>query len=318
MSEIDLSIIIVNWNTRELLHGCLASVYGTVGDGIVLETFVIDNGSTDGSQKMAKEEFPQVRLIENRTNRGFAAANNQALAVMSGKYALLLNSDAVLTENAVSELFRFMETWPQAGMACGQLLNADGSKQNSIAPFPSLLTLTVNLSLLEYLFPKRYPSKRYRHDQPIEIESGVGACLILRRAALDQVGLFDERYFFFFEETDLAMRMRRAGWKIYHVPTARIYHYQGQSAGRNESARIQFYRARYQFLQKWERPAFCRLARAILLARLFVNWLFAAPAVLATLGLHRNLRERWLVYARIIRWHFRGTEGPSRDVPTDP
>jgi len=304
MSKADISIIIVNWNTRELLRNCLASVYDTLRNGITFETFVVDNGSTDGSQGVVKKEFPQVKLIENETNHGFAAANNQALAVMSSRYALLLNSDAVLTENAVPELFQFMETCPEAGMACGQLLNADGSKQNSIAPFPTLLTLTVNLCLLEYLFPKRYPSNRYQHDKPIEIESGVGACLILRRKALDQVGLFDERFFFFFEETDLALRMRRARWKIYHVPTARIYHYQGQSVGRNEGARIQFYRARYQFFQKWKSPVYCRFIRVIILTRLIVNWITTLLRVLSTLGLHRPLRDRCHVYFQIIRWHF--------------
>ncbi len=305
MSETEISIIIVNWNTRELLRNCLASIYGTLGETVSFETFIVDNGSTDGSQNMVKEEFPRVRLIENETNRGFAAANNQALATMSGRYALLLNSDSVLAENAASELFRFMENFPEAGMACGQLLNADGSKQNSIAPFPTPLTLMVNLSLLEYLFPKRYPSKRYRHNTPIEIESGVGACLILRRKALDQVGLFDERYFFFFEETDLALRMRHAGWKVYHVPTARIYHYQGQSVGQNERARIQFYRARYQFFQKWKGPAYCRLIRVVIMSRLAVNYLSCLAGVLLTLGLCRPLRDRWRVYSQIIRWHFR-------------
>ncbi len=305
MSGIDISVIIVNWNTRELLRNCLESVYRTLWNGISFEIFVVDNGSTDGSGEMVRRDFSAVRLIENEMNRGFAAANNQALTAMSGRYALLLNSDAVLAGNAVPELFQFMETCPEAGMACGQLLNADGSNQNSIAPFPTLLTLAVNLSLLEYLFPKRYPSKRYRHDAPIEIESGVGACLILRRKALDQVGLFDERYFFFFEETDLAMSMRRAGWKIFHVPTARIYHYQGQSIGRNENARIQFYRARYQFLKKWKSPVYCRSARIVILARLIVNWLSTTLAVLATLGFISPLLDRWRIYSRIIRWHFR-------------
>jgi len=304
MSKTDLSIVIVNWNTRELLRNCLVSVYKTLGNALFFEVFVVDNGSTDGSREMVKAEFPRARLIENETNRGFAAANNQALAIMSGRYALLLNSDAVLTEKAVSTLFQFLEAHPEAGMACGQLLNADGSKQNSIAPFPTILTLLLNVSLLEYLFPKRYPSKRYHHGQPVEIESGVGACLILRKQALDQVGLFDERYFFFFEETDLALRLRKAGWKIYHVPEVLIYHYQGQSVARNEDARIQFYRARYQFFQKWKSPAYCSVIRAVVLGRLVVNWVFTSAAVLASLGLNRSLRNRSFVYRRLIRWHF--------------
>jgi len=136
----DLSVVIVNWNTEALLRDCLKSVFGTV-KGFAFEVIVVDNASSDGSVAMLKVEFPQVRRIENYENRGFAAANNQAFRIMTGRYALLLNSDTVLTEEAVHELYTFMEEHPEAVMACGQLLNADGSKQNSIAGFPTLLSL---------------------------------------------------------------------------------------------------------------------------------------------------------------------------------
>src|SRR5574340_949271 len=143
----DISIIIVNWNTKDLLRDCLHSIDKTVR-GIACETIVVDNASRDGSVSMLRSEFPVVRIIENQVNKGFAAANNQALAIMGGHYALLLNTDTVLTENAISLLYSFMEKNPTAAMACGQLLNADGSRQNSIAAFPDLLTLTTNISLL--------------------------------------------------------------------------------------------------------------------------------------------------------------------------
>ena len=136
----DLSVVIVNWNTAELLRDCLKSVFGMI-EGIAFEVIVVDNASSDGSVAMLKVEFPQVRRVENYENRGFAAANNQAFRIMTGRYALLLNSDTVLTEGAVHELYAFMEEHPEAVMACGQLLNADGSKQNSIAAFPTLLSL---------------------------------------------------------------------------------------------------------------------------------------------------------------------------------
>jgi len=124
-----------------------------------------------------------------------------------------------------------MEEHPEAVMACGQLLNADGSKQNSIAAFPTLLSLLVNVPLLEILFPARYPSKRQEYPHPIEVDSGSGRA-DRAQSAIDGVGGLDERYFFFFEETDWARTMREAGWKIYHVPTARIYHFQGKSGRR--------------------------------------------------------------------------------------
>ena len=299
----DISIIIVNWNTRDLLHNCLESINKTI-NGISYEIIVVDNASEDGSAAMLRDMHPQVRLIQNTENRGFGAANNQAMHVMAGRYALLLNSDTVLTENAVYELFSFMENHPEAAMVCGQLLNADGSKQNSIAAFPGLLTLLTNTSLLEYLLPKKFPSKRYEHRQPVEIDSAIGACLLVRKAAIDAVGLFDERYFFFFEETDWAYQMKQAGWKLYHVPTAFIYHLQGQSIGRDVRSRIEFYRSRYQFFRKWKSRPYYILVRLVIFLRLCVNWLLTSAANLFSLGMNQILRDKWVVYSRLILWHF--------------
>jgi hypothetical protein len=301
----DLSVIIVNWNTEELLRNCLRSVYGTIRD-LAFEVIVVDNASSDGSVAMLKVEFPHARRIENYENRGFAAANNQAFRVMNGRYALLLNSDAVLTEGAVGELHAFMEDHPEAVMACGQLVNPDGSKQNSIAVFPTLLTLLVNVPLLETLFPDRYPSKRREYRHPIEVDSCVGACMIVRKSAIDGVGGFDERYFFFFEETDWARTMKQAGGRIYHVPAARIVHLQGQSVGQSVRSRMHFYRSRYLYFMKWESAAYSFLAAVLIVLRLVANWVFTGAGVMLTLGLHPGLRRRWKVYSQLIGWHMRG------------
>jgi GT2 family glycosyltransferase len=275
----DISFVIVNWNTREILKNCLESVVQTV-HGLTYEVIVVDNASTDGSVAMVQDFFPRVRIIGNDENRGFGTANNQAFQTMEGRYAFLLNTDTVLTEGAVRELFSFMESHPEAGMSCGQLLNRDGSKQNSIASFPTLFTLLTNISLLEYLFPGKYPSKRYDHRQPITVDSGVGACLMVRKAAMDVVGWFDERYFFFFEETDWAYRMRLAGWQVFHVPAARIYHFQGQSIGPDIRSRIEFYRSRYQFFDKWHSLPYYSLIRLVIFGRLLINCFFTALAVI--------------------------------------
>ena len=299
----DLSIIIVTWNTKDLLQKCLDSIYKTIHD-ITFEVIVIDNASEDDTVVMLRGNFPHITLLKNSQNLGFGAANNQGLQIMRGRYALLLNSDTVLTIHAVEELFTFMETHPEAAMACGQLLNADGSKQNSMASFPSLLTLMTNMPLLEYLFPKRYPSKRYNYEKPIEVDSGIGACLLVRKKAIDEVGMFDERYFFFFEETDWAYQMKKAGWKIFHIPTAFIYHFQGQSIGRNVRSRIEFYRSRYLFFRKWHRHAYYLLISSVIFSRLLVNWLLTSAGNLLTLGFHRGIRAKWIVYSRLIFWHF--------------
>ena len=302
---VEISIIIVNWNTRDLLANCLKSIEETVR-GLTLEVIVVDNASSDGSAAMLRERFPQVKVIENRENRGFGAANNQAMRIMSGRYALLLNSDTILTEHAVEKLFDFLETRADAAMACGQLLNADGSKQNSIAAFPNLFTLLTNTSLLEYLFPRKYPSKRYPHPEPLEVDSCIGACLLVRKEAIDAVGMFDERYFFFFEETDWAYQMRRAGWKIYHVPDAFIHHLQGKSIGRNIASRIAFYRSRYQFFEKWKSRPYVRAVRLVIFLRLLLDWLLTGLASIAALGLNRELRDKSSVYGRLLLWHLKG------------
>lgn len=301
----DISIIIVNWNTKDLLRNCLNSIYQTV-QNITLEIIVVDNASHDGSVVMLREEFPQVTIIENTTNRGFGAANNQAFGIMKGRYALLLNTDTVLKEHAVYELFSFMEAHPDASMACGQLLNADGSKQNSIASFPTLWTLLFNTPLLEYLFPKRYPSKRYNYEEPIEVDSGIGACLLVRKQAIDEVGMFDERYFFFFEETDWALQMKTAGWKIYHVPSALIYHLQGQSIGRDTRSRIEFYRSRYQFFKKWKNRNYYLFVSSVIFVRTIINWLLTSLGNMITLFTNRNLRNKWVVNSKLILWHLNG------------
>jgi GT2 family glycosyltransferase len=302
----DISIIIVNWNTRDLLQSCLESVFKTIHD-ISYEIIVVDNASRDGSVVMLQEKYPEIRLIQNEENRGFGAANNQAMCIMTGRYALLLNSDAVLAENAVRELFTFMETQSDAAMTCGQLLNADGSKQNSVASFPDLLALLTNTSFLEYLFPKRYPSKRYSHDKPIAVDSCVGACLLVRKKAIEDVGMLDERYFFFFEETDWAYQMKKAGWKVFHVPTALIYHFQGQSIGGDIQSRIEFYRSRYQFFCKWKSRPYFIVACIVIFIRLCINWLLTSAANIFSLGMHRELRHKFFVYYRLILWHLNFT-----------
>lgn len=299
----EISFVIVNWNTKDLLRGCLDSIAKTVGS-LSHEIIVVDNASSDGSADMLAREYPSVQVIANSKNRGFGAANNQAFAVMKGKYALLINTDAVLTEGAVEKLWRFAEAHPRAAIVCGQLLNADGSKQNSIAAFPTLLSLCLNTSLLEYLFPGRYPSKRYEHREPLEIESAIGACMMVRGQALTEVSYFDERYFFFFEETDLAFAMKQAGWSVYQVPDAHIYHFQGQSIGHNTQSRIEFYRSRYQFLRKWHGTAYYRTAVAVIFLRLIANILLNAAGVVLTLGLAAGIRRKLAVYTRILRWHF--------------
>lgn len=312
----DISVVIVNWNTRKLLIDCLDSICKTVKN-ITMEVWVVDNASTDDSVESVRRLYPDVQIVQNTQNLGFAAANNKAFKRMRGRYALLLNTDTLLTEGAVERIYEFMEDRPDAGMACGQLLNPDESKQNSIANFPGVLSLLCNETMLRILLPGKFPSKRQTFKYPIEVDSCIGACLLVRKKAMDQVGLLDEKYFFFFEETDWAYRMKHAGWKTYFVPSARIYHFQGQSVGHNIKSRILFYGSRYIYFKKWHPDRFFRI-RLIIFIRLLIDAALNLLGFALTLGLQRGVRKKLEVYIRLIRWHIEGCPGlHGNDDETD-
>lgn len=299
----DLSIVIVNWNTKKLLLDCLASIHGTIKE-ISYEIFLVDNASSDGSVAAVRSAYPDVQVIENTENRGFAAANNQALRLMTGQYALLLNTDTVLTDGAIEKIHAHMVNHSDVAMACGQLLNEDGSKQNSVANFPSTLSLLVNETLLRLILPKKFPSKRQEFTSPLEVDSCIGACLMVRKEAMDAVGILDERYFFFMEETDWALAMNKAGWKSCLVPPAKIFHLQGQSAGHNVNARKMFYRSRYTYFRKWFPQSWFFLATLVFL-RLLINATLNLLGTFLTLGLSKSIRGRFMLYAQLLGWHLR-------------
>ena len=302
---IDVSIIIVNWNTREYLLRCLKSVLQSEKSSS-WEVIVIDNGSRDGSVGEAGRLFPNIRLIANAENVGFARATNQGIAQSSGRYILLLNPDTEVKGRAIETLVDFMESRPDAGIAGGQLLNADGSKQNSIANFPSLATELFNKSLLRRLFPKRFPGKESHYSEPIEVDSVIGACLIARREAVERVGNLDEDYFLFLEETDWCYRMKKAGWKVYHVSGAEVIHYQGKGAEtRKREARVEYYSSRYRFFKK-NRGQFQWFFLLLgLMAKLKIELLSVGLGCLFTLFVIKKWRKRLSVYAYLMAWHLR-------------
>jgi len=301
----DLSIVIVNWNTKNLLLQCLTSIYGKIGEQGI-EVFVVDNGSSDGSREVVQEEFPDVKLIQNEENLGFAVANNKALRLSKGKYLLLLNPDTQVKEGTVEKLVSFMEIHPDAGITGAQLLNSDGSKQNSIANFPSLATELLSKSLLRRLFPKQFPGKERENPNPIEVESVIGACMMVKRDAMEQVGLLDEDYFLFLEETDWCLRMKKAGWKIYYVPQAEIVHLQGKSANLvRAKAKIEYYRSLYLFFEKHRGAVQTLILKMLFFIRFSVDFIIAALACLFTLFMQERFKRRLLIYGRLLYWHFR-------------
>ncbi len=206
--QIPLSVIIVNRNTAGLLIRCLDHVFGSELDQRP-QVIVVDNGSIDDSVKRVMEQYPEVIVMEPGRNLGFAAANNRALEKADGRYLLLVNTDAMLEKDCAAKLMTLMENDPAIGMAGPQLLNHDGTLQTSYEAVPTLATETLNRSLLKRLFPRRFPGKNRILTEPEPVEALIGAVMMIRREALDQIRGFDERYFFFLEETDLAVRMRK-------------------------------------------------------------------------------------------------------------
>jgi hypothetical protein len=302
----DLSIVIVNWNTRDLVLRCLDHLLG-LDLPAAREVWVVDNGSEDGSPGAIRAAFPEVNLVENPRNLGFAKANNQALARSRGKDILLLNSDCFPEPGAIPSLLQVMAHDRGVGIAGGGLLHPDGRIQNAFGAAPTLATEMLHKGLLQILAPRRFPSKRRRLQTPVEVETVLGAFLMVRREAFLAVGGLDEGYFFFMEETDWCLRMRRAGWKVLHVPGARAVHLQGQSTALDlAAARVEFYRSRYRFFSIHRGAISLTLLHWGLLARGVANW--ASSGLLGGIPGARwdSWRRRHGVDRAILLWHLKG------------
>ncbi|MBW7885133.1 MAG: glycosyltransferase family 2 protein [Caldilineaceae bacterium] len=295
-----VSIIIVSWNTRQLLEECLESVQdelAALGNAAV-ETFVVDNASDDGSVAMVQARFPWVQRIENRTNIGFARANNQAIAVSSGEYVLLLNPDTRLLPGALATLVSFMEQTPAAGAAGSRLLNADGSLQRSCYRAPTVAREFWRLFHLDKLYPfAEYPIHSWPAASPRTVDIVQGASMIIRRRALEDAGTLDETYFMYSEEVDLCERIRRAGWEIYWVPGSAVIHYGGQSTRQVADAMfIRLYEGKILFFRKHYGPLAVWLYKIVLflssLPRIALS-LLAAFERMPRRQQHRTLAARY-------------------------
>jgi len=302
----ELSIVIVNWNTRELILRCLDHLLG-LDLPAPWEAWVVDNGSEDGSARAIRAAFPQVNLVENGRNLGFARANNQALERSRGNYLLLLNSDCFPEPGAIPSLREAMIRDPRVGIAGGGLLHPDGRRQHAFGAAPTLATELLHKGLLQLLAPLRFPSKRKNPQAPMEVETVLGAFLMVRREAFLQVGGLDEGYFFFLEETDWCLRMRRAGWKVLHVPGARAVHLQGKSAALDlAGARVEFYRSRYRFFSIHRGAVSLALLRWGLLARGLVNCVSSGVLGGIPGAGWESWRRRHDVDRAILLWHLKG------------
>lgn len=252
-----LSIIIVTWNSQEFIEKCLKSIFDTKGS-IDLEVIVVDNASQDATTKIIERFNPEVRLISNQANHGYAKGNNQGIEVSKGDYILLLNPDVELRENCLRLILDYMEKHEDVAALGPQLLNPNGTVQPSCREFPTFFILLWEFSGLSFLFPKSRIFGRWRmgyfdFQTPREVDQPMGSCLLLRRKIIQQIGIFDESFPIFFNDVDLCYRMKTNGGKVYFLPEAKAVHYKGGSTRQAKpkmilSSHISFFR----FLSKYK------------------------------------------------------------------
>jgi GT2 family glycosyltransferase len=275
---LDLSIVIVSYNTAALLRDCLRSIERAIQiANVEAETWVVDNASSDRSESMVAEEFPWVRLIENERNFGFSAANNQALRLAMGRYLLVLNPDTELLGDAISPLMAYLEANPHVAMVTSSLVNGDGSFQHSAFRFPGLWQAFLDLfpvhpRMMESTLNGRYPKEAYK--RPFEIDHPLGACMLLRRDAIEEVGPLSEDYFLYCEEIDWSLRLKAAGWRIVCVPEAKVLHHAGAATRQDRpTSFVRLYRSRFTLYERyqpfWKRVGF----RLIVTAGMLKEWL---------------------------------------------
>lgn len=301
---LDLSIIIVSWNVRDLLHQCLASIEDG-RCGLALETIVVDSASTDDSADMVAAEFPAVRLVLQGTNVGFARGNNLGLGLSSGRYALLLNPDTQLLGSALPDMVTYMDSHPAVGAMGPQLQYPDGRVQSSRRRFPSVATAFFESTWLQPAAPRSVLRHYYMtdcaDDATCEADWVVGACLMVRREILDTVGPLDEGYFMYSEEMEWQRRMKDAGWKVVYFPQAKVVHHEGKSSQQVIAKRhVYFQRSKLRYFRQYHGRSAALLLRLFLL--ISYAWQMMLEAAKGAVGHKRSLRrQRVAAYWDVLR-----------------
>jgi N-acetylglucosaminyl-diphospho-decaprenol L-rhamnosyltransferase len=303
--EIDLSIVIVNWNVRELLRQCLNSILETAAEFPVnFEIIIVDCASEDGSAEMVRREFPRVQLIASGENLGYAAGNNLGISRANGRTILVLNPDTLIIGDALTRLLSYLEANPAVGVVGPQLHYADGSLQSTRRRFPDRALAFLESTLLGQIFPGCRRLRRFAMldsdpniTQPVDWL--VGAALLFRREVWQQTGGFDTTFFMYFEETDFCHRAKDKGWEIHYLPQAQIIHYEGKSSEQVKAMRaIRFQRSKIRYYRKYYGAFFAACLRGYLLLNYLCQWALEGGKWL--LGHKRALRagnmaEYWQV-----------------------
>lgn len=326
--QIDITVVVVSWNTRELLRQCLQSIVDEPGVEIAAagaqpsgaarltaEIIVVDNASDDGSAAMVQAAFPQARLIANHHNAGFAAANNQAIAQARGRLLFLLNPDAYLLPGALAGLARFLQQHPEAAVIGPNVLNPDGSWQATSFRFATLWDLLCEALFLSVLWPRsplfaRKELGGFQRDALREVDWLQGCALVVRREVWDAVGPFDEGYWMYVEELDWCRRAKGRGYRIFFTPDAQVVHYGKRSVARARARVLPLgFRSHFRYYRKFDGRVKELAVRLIALLQMGLRAGISAGMVLATRGQARaRWQENWRAYTGVMReavtvWH---------------
>ena len=301
----DLSIIIVNWNVRDLLDRCLASIYAADIDADSLEIIVVDSASDDGSIKMVGDKYPAVKLMSEADNIGFTRGNNIGLEQAQGEYLLLLNPDTEVSRDGIGTLIDFMQANPKLGIAGPKTLNSDGSHQSTRRRFPTLMTGIFESSWLSAWAPETV-ERNYRmldtcDDDIIEADWVQGSALMLRRALYRDIGGLDEGFTMYSEELDFCRRAKTAGWLVYYHGGATVTHHGGKSSEQIAALKqIHFHTSKLRYFRKHHGFGHYALLRIILLLQF--GWQLALESTKCALGHKRQLRlERVRQHWQVLR-----------------
>jgi N-acetylglucosaminyl-diphospho-decaprenol L-rhamnosyltransferase len=304
----DLAIVIVNWNVKDLLRNCLEALLDAcqAAPNLTTEIVVVDSASTDGSPQMVRDEFPQVQLIASDKNLGYAGGNNTGAAATTGRYLFLLNPDTVVQPDALTGMVDYMDTHLTVGALGPQLLWPDNTVQSSRRRFLTLGSLFWESTLLGQWFPHNRHGQRYHladipPDHAQKVDWVVGAAILIRREAWRQVGPIEEDFFMYFEEADWCRRSAEAGWETHYLPTAQIVHYEGKSSEQVVAARtLRFQRSKLRYTRKYFGRGWATTLYFFLWATFAYQWI--EETIKWFIGHRRNLRrERMRAYRQLLR-----------------
>ncbi|MCX7966420.1 MAG: glycosyltransferase family 2 protein [Syntrophorhabdaceae bacterium] len=303
-----LSIIIITKDTEDLLKNLLYSILSDKNlTGLLSELIIVDNNSQDGTREMLDKTFPEIIYIRNEKNLGFAASANKGFFHSAGDYVLFLNSDTLVLPHEIEKMLDFLDKNDDVAICAPQLVYEDMRLQRSFAYVPKLMFEFIPKSVLEIVLPNKYKGKKSKIESPQDVESLIGAAFLVRRKVFEILGGFDERFFFFLEETDFCIRARNKGFRVVFFPFSKIIHLQGKTISKTwVKGRIEYNISLYKFIKKHHQLSYFYLFVCVRFIKSFV--ITVLMTVFPILLINRHLRRNYRYYLSLFTWHLKGCQ----------